>query len=60
MNDGQTEKNITLELSINEVNVVIGALRELPHRVVADLITKVVAQAQKQIEPVAPPSDPAA
>lgn len=49
MDNVQTETVVTLELSINETNVVLTALRELPHRVVADLITKVVAQAQKSV-----------
>lgn len=49
MDNVQTENVITLELDVNEVNLVLGALRELPHRVVNDLLNKVVAQAQKQV-----------
>lgn len=49
MNNVPTETVVNLELSVNELNVVITALRELPHRVVAELVNKVVAQAQKQV-----------
>ena len=51
MDNVQTENVITLVLDLNEVNLVLGALRELPHRVVNDLLNKVVAQAQKQVPP---------
>lgn len=51
MNNIPTEQVVTLELSVNDVNVVISALRELPHRVVNDLLSKVVAQAQRQVPP---------
>lgn len=46
---------ITLELNVNEVNLVLGALRELPHRIVNDTLNKVVAQAQSQM-PQQPPA----
>lgn len=49
MDNVQTETVITLELNINEVNLVLGALRELPHRVVNDVLNKVIAQAQRQV-----------
>lgn len=49
MDNVKTETVITLELDINEVNLVLGALRELPHRVVNDVLNKVIAQAQRQV-----------
>ena len=55
MENVQTETVMTLELNVNEVNLVLGALRELPHRVSDTLIDKIVAQAQKQFKPPAPP-----
>lgn len=59
MNNVQNETVITFELTLNETNVVIAALRELPHRVVADLLNKVIAQAQKQTQTqVSPNSTP--
>ena len=57
MENMQTETVITLELNINEINIVIGALRELPHRVVDQTLNKVIMQAQKQVpqQPVPAP-----
>lgn len=57
MENVQTETLITLELNVNEVNLVLGALRELPHRVVDQTLNKVIMQAQKQVpqQPVSPP-----
>jgi hypothetical protein len=49
MDNVKTETVITLELDINEVNLVLGALRELPHRIVNDVLNKVIAQAQTQV-----------
>jgi len=49
MENVQTETLITLELNVNEVNLVLGALRELPHRVVDQVLNKIIAQAQKQV-----------
>ena len=49
MENVKTETAITLELDINEVNLVLGALRELPHRIVNDVLNKVIAQAQTQV-----------
>lgn len=51
MNNIQTETLVNLQLTVNETNIVISALRELPHRVVSDLIINVMNQAQKQIQP---------
>lgn len=53
MDNVQTESVITLELSVSEVNLVLGALRELPHRVVDGVLQKVVTQAQGQFKPPA-------
>jgi hypothetical protein len=50
MNNIQTETNINLQLTVNETNVVLTALRELPHRVVADLIANIMGQAQRQVQ----------
>lgn len=55
MENVQTETLITLELNVNEVNLVLGALRELPHRVVDQTLNKVIMQAQKQV-PQQPPA----
>jgi hypothetical protein len=42
---------VNLELSVNDVNVILAALREMPYRAVNELINSVVAQAQKQLSP---------
>lgn len=40
---------VSLTLDVNELNVVMGALQELPHRVVDPLLKKVFQQAQAQL-----------
>ena len=41
---------VTLELNVNELNIVIAGMQELPHRVVDGLIRKLVEQAQAQLQ----------
>lgn len=41
---------ISLNLTVQEVNVVLGALAELPHRVSDPVIRSVFAQAQQQTQ----------
>lgn len=41
---------ISLNLTVQEVNVVLGALAELPHRVSDPVIRNVFAQAQQQTQ----------
>ena len=43
------EPTVKLELGVQEVNVIMGALQELPHRVVDALLRKIIAQAQPQV-----------
>lgn len=52
MDNVQTETVINLELTVNETNLIINALRELPHRVVDGVLQKVINQAQGQFKPV--------
>ena len=47
MNDEQP--TISIELSVQEVNTILAALGELPHRVADPILRKVVEQAQKQV-----------
>lgn len=42
---------VTLALNVNEVNVVLGALSELPHRVADPVMRSIFAQAQQQMQP---------
>jgi hypothetical protein len=48
---------ITLNLDINEVNVILQGLGELPFRLSSDLIKKIHEQAKPQIESV-PKTEP--
>jgi hypothetical protein len=41
--------NVTLEVSVNELNIIMGGLQELPHRVVDVLLRKLMEQAQTQL-----------
>lgn len=47
MNDEQPK--VTVELTVQEVNTILAALGELPHRVAHPVIGKVFEQAQKQV-----------
>ena len=42
--------DITLQLTLDEVNVILKALAKQPFEVVSDVITKVRAQGQEQIK----------
>lgn len=44
------EKQITLSLSVEEVNLVLAGLAELPAKVSMNLISKVGNQAQGQLQ----------
>jgi hypothetical protein len=41
---------VTLTMDINELNVVVAALQELPHRVVDTILKKLIQQAQEQLQ----------
>lgn len=45
----KAQKGITIELGVQEINTVLAALSELPHRVADPVIRKVFEQAQKQM-----------
>lgn len=45
------EPVVNLELVVNEVNVVLAALQELPHRVSDPLLRKIMGQANAQLAP---------
>jgi hypothetical protein len=40
---------VKLEVSVNELNVILGALQELPHRIADPVLKKVFGQAQAQM-----------
>lgn len=47
--DNQTPPEVTLTLNIQEVNTILAALAELPHRVADGIIRKVYTQANSQM-----------
>lgn len=42
--------NLTLTLTLQEVNVIIGALQEAPYRVSDPVLKSLIPQAEKQIK----------
>jgi hypothetical protein len=49
-NQQQQVPTVTLTVDVNELNTVLGALQELPHRVVDSLLKKIFQQAQEQLQ----------
>jgi hypothetical protein len=43
-------KELKLELDIKEINIIMGILQELPHRVVDGLLKKIFSQVQPQVQ----------
>lgn len=41
---------VTLTVDVNELNIIMGGLQELPHRVVDPILKKLFAQAQEQLQ----------
>jgi hypothetical protein len=50
---------INLNHTIEEVNLIASALRELPHKLVHDLLTKLEKQAVPQIQALQQPTEAA-
>ena len=45
----QQVPDVTLTVNVNELNVIMGGLQELPHRVVDPVLKKLFQQAQTQL-----------
>jgi hypothetical protein len=45
------EPVVKLELAVNDVNLVLAALQELPHKVADPLLRKIMGQANAQLAP---------
>ena len=45
----QSVPELTLNVNVNELNIIIAGLQELPHRVVDPIIKKIFQQAQTQL-----------
>ena len=52
-------ESITLDLSLDEVNIVLNALGELPAKTSMGVISKIQAQAQPQVTPEPVPEEEA-
>jgi hypothetical protein len=48
-NQQQAAPTVHFEMNINEVNVILAALQELPHRVADPILRKLMEQAQAQL-----------
>lgn len=59
--ESQSASTVKIDLTIQELNIVMGALQELPHRAVDSLLRKIMGQAQSQfstqpqVSPMQPP-----
>jgi hypothetical protein len=49
-NQQQQAPTVTLTVDVNEFNIVMNALQELPHRIVDPLLKKIFQQAQQQLQ----------
>lgn len=49
MNGSNIESEITLKVNMNDANIIVAALRELPHRIVAELISNIMDQVKEQV-----------
>ena len=45
----QAAPTVTITVDINELNIIMGGLQELPHRVVDPILKKLFQQAQAQL-----------
>jgi hypothetical protein len=45
------EQELTFVFKISEINLILGALEELPHKVSRKMIDNIFAQAQPQLPP---------
>jgi hypothetical protein len=45
----QQAPTVTLTVDVNELNIIMGGLQELPHRVVDPILKKLFQQAQAQL-----------
>ena len=46
----QQAPTVTLTVDVNELNIIMGGLQELPHRVVDPILKKLFQQAQAQLQ----------
>jgi hypothetical protein len=49
LTENQKAPAVTLTVEVNELNIIMAGLQELPHRVVDSIIKKLFQQAQSQL-----------
>lgn len=47
----QPEPEVSITLKVSEVNTILGALDDMPHKFSRNVIDKVLQQAQAQLKP---------
>jgi hypothetical protein len=47
--ENQQAPTVNVELNVNELNVILGGLQELPHRVADPILRKLMQEAQAQL-----------
>ena len=47
--ENQQAPTVSVELNVNELNIILGGLQELPHRVADPILRKLMQQAQMQL-----------
>lgn len=47
--ENQQAPTINVELNVNELNIILGGLQELPHRVADPVLRNLMQQAQMQL-----------
>jgi hypothetical protein len=52
-----SETTLRLELSVDDINLILEALGERPFKSVYGLVSRLQSQAQSQLQPEAPPED---
>lgn len=46
----ENQPEVTLRVTINELNAIMASLQELPHRVADPILRKLMQQAQEQLK----------
>lgn len=46
----ENQPEVTLRVNINELNMIMAALQELPHRIADPILKKLMQQAQEQLK----------
>lgn len=51
------EKKISLEFTVDDVNILFKALDELPHKIARRVVDYILSESQKQLQPKEQPLD---